>query len=226
MKKSPSSTYWGLDIVGFLVVLQEKLVAASLLSTGHLDIRSEHRRNGDIFRGCPQYRDNFWRDWALFEWGNKSLPGQIWCFIVIDCMKAHPGANEGDPPVEDPSGVDHGGIEVQNGVYAVVEFTDYATDRKSVERSDLFIPVKKRIRARGNKNRRWKRRFWLVDTNKLVKPLTVIPNIGAESGRDFFVVKQRSEWAQMFRDWLDDPPEHDVIGDDEPVPSHIVDNTL
>lgn len=226
MKKSPSSIYWGLDIVGFLVVLQEKLVAASLLSTGHLEIRSEHRRNGDIFRGCPQYRDNFWRDWALFEWGNQSLPGQIWCFIVIDCMKAHPGANEGDPPVEDPSGVDHGGMEVQNGVYAVVEFTDYATDRKSVERSDLFIPVKKRIRERGNKNRRWKRGFWLVDTNKIVKPLTVIPNIGAKSGRDFFVVKQRSEWAQMFRDWLDDPPEHDVIGDDEPVPSHIVDNTL
>ena len=95
-----------------------------------------------------------------------------------------------------------------------------------MERSDIFIPIKKDVEQVANKNRPWRRKFFLADVEAIKQPLAVVPNIGGKSRRDFFVVKQRHEWAHMFKEWLDDPHEHDVIGDDEPVPSHIVDNSL
>lgn len=227
--KAPSSVYWGADIVQFLVELQEKLVNKKLL-TGHLQIRGTHKRNGHIFRGQPQYRGEYWRDWALIDWGDATRPGQIWCFVVIKCIPTRPGkkrkkGKEKAPVIEKPSGIFHGDVEVQNGVYAVVESSEYQTDQKMVDRSDIFIPIVKDVVQVGNKNRPWKRKFYLADVEAIHKPLVVVPDIGCKSKRDYFVVKPRNEWVEMFEGWLDDDPVHDVIGDDEPVPSHIVDNT-
>jgi hypothetical protein len=39
------------------------------------------------------------------------------------------------------------------------------------------------------------------------------------------MVQQRHRWVEMFKAWLDDPHEHDVIGPEEPIPSHVLDNT-
>ena len=180
----------------------------------------------DMLCGHPQYRDSFWRDWATIDWGDETLPGQIWCFVVIDCIPTLPGRTKKDPRIEKPSGIFHGDIEVQNGAYAVLESTTYDKVKRNVERSDIFIPIKKEVEQTANKNRPWKRKFYLADVEAIQSPIAVVPNIGGKSRRDFFVVKQRGEWAEMFKEWLDDPPEHDVIGDDEPVPTHIVDNTL
>lgn len=220
-----SSVHWGANIVEFLVTLQEKLVTKKFLKGDELEIRGEHRRNGYIFRGHPQYRDSFWRDWALIDWGEETLPGQIWCFVVIDCIPTRPGRRKRDSVIEKKSGIFHGDIEVQNGVYAVVESSQYHTDPQKVDRSDIFIPIVKEVAEVKNQNRPWKRKYYLADVEAIHKPIVVVPNIGGKSKRDYFVVKQRSEWVEMFEAWVDDDHAHDVIGEDEPVPSHIVDNT-
>lgn len=221
IKKVPSNTYWGGDVNRFLLELQEKLFTAKYLS-GHLEIRGHHKRNGHVFRGHPQYRGHFWRDWVMIDWGDEALPGQIWCFVVIDCIPTRPGGDQTGPRIEDPSGIHHGDVEVQNGVYAVVESSEYETDNKKVGRSDLFLPIKKDVDQVGSATKPWKRKFFLADVEAFQKPIVVVPNIGGKSRRDYFIVKQRGEWVEMFEDWLDDPPENDVIGDDEPVPSHVM----
>jgi hypothetical protein len=158
----------------------------------------------------------------MIDWGEAALPGQIWCFVVVNCIPTRPGDNHTDPTIEDPSGVHHGDIEVQNGVYAVVESSEYETDNKKVSRSDLFVPIQKEVNQVNSKNRPWKRKFYLADVEAFQKPIVVVPNIGGKSRRDYFVVKQRGEWVEMFKDWIDDPPANDIIGDDEPVPSHVM----
>lgn len=221
MQKAPSSTYWGGDVNRFLLELQEKLTTAKYLA-GHLEIKGQHKRNGHVFRGHPQYRGHFWRDWVMIDWGEESLPGQIWCFVVVNCIPTRPGGNQDGPLVEDPSGLFHGDIELQNGVYAVVESSKYETDKHKVGRSDLFLPIRKDVKQVGSDTRPWKRKFYLADVEAFQKPIVVVPNIGGKSRRDYFIVKQRSEWVEMFKDWLDDPPANDVIGDEEPIPSHVM----
>jgi len=44
--------------------------------------------------------------------------------------------------------------------------------------------------------------------------------MGGQSGCEFLLVKSRSEWVTDFKDWLDESSEHDVIGQEEPEPSH------
>ena len=70
-------------------------------------------------------------------------------------------------------------------------------------------------------NRSWERQFYLADVESVHNPLVVVPDIGGRSGREFFVVKQRAEWVEEFKAWLEDPHADDDIGDDEPEPSHV-----
>jgi len=215
--KNPSSRYWCSDLLKFLVTLQEKLVWRGH-TTGDLEIRGEHHQDGIPFRGHPQYRDHYWRDWALFNWCDQIVPAQIWCFVVIDCIPINDG-------VEEVSGIEHGGKRVKNGAYAVVERCEYEKDKKKLTRSDIFVPMRKIVKEVATKRHPWKRKFYLMDVKDIVQPIAVVPNIGGKSKRDFFVVKQRSEWVEMFEEWLEEPHSHDEIGDEEPVPSHILDYT-
>jgi hypothetical protein len=125
----PLDLPWSKQLVSFLNDLQEKLQVKKL------QIRGEHRREGVIFRGHPNYREKTWKDWAMFDWGNKKLPGQIWCFVVIDS----------DTNVFDRSGkrvrIHHGQVEVKKGTYAVIESANYDSRVEEKKKSDLFIPL-------------------------------------------------------------------------------------
>ena len=203
--KQPSEKIWGRNIVSFLHQLQTKL------GMRRLEIRGEHKRNGQIFRGHPDYRDNHWRDWAMFDWGEMdgTLPGQIWCFVVIDSLLDH-----------HDSGLYHGGIQLANGTYAVVETANIVKQVGEMKRSDIFLPIKKEVAQKATGNRGWRRRFYLADVECIHKPLVVVPDIGGREGIEFFVVQQRAEWVDEFKAWLDDPSRNDIIGEDEPMPSH------
>jgi hypothetical protein len=203
--KIPANKKWDEELLWFLEELQTKL------GTSKLQIRCTHDREGVKFRGSPDFLQKPWRDWAMIDWGgpNSTLPGQIWCFVIIDTMK------------DDDEDVRHGGINVENGHYAVVECADYAQERREKQMSDIFVPIKKEVaqRATADGDQPWRRKFWLADVEAIAKPLVVVPNIGGKQGVEYFIVKQREEWVQEFKAWLDRPVAHDIIGNEEPVPS-------
>lgn len=76
----------------------------------------------------------------------------------------------------------------------------------------------KQVLAEPNARRDWKRKFWLVDVASFQHACVVVPDIGGRGGREFFVVKKRSDWVEEFKNWLEDDPNNDVIGDEEPDP--------
>jgi hypothetical protein len=72
-------------LVTFLFELQQKL---KLKDNEKLKIRGQHKREGILFRAHPNYSEEPWRDWALIDWGGETkLPGQMWCFVVVDSIK-------------------------------------------------------------------------------------------------------------------------------------------
>jgi hypothetical protein len=175
-----------------------------------LNIHTLHKREGLIFRGHPAFRGpKPWRDWALFDWGgqNNTLPGQIWCFVVVkNLTKA--------------SRIRHGGIDVVNGTYAVIESAEFVTPSQETDISDIFVPIKKDVIQTRTERRGWRRKFWLCDVESITKPLVVVPNIGSKTGNEFFIVRQRQEWVDEFKKWLDTTSNNDVIGRGEPIPTH------
>jgi len=194
---------WDVDVVKFLIQLQDKLGGI------RLKIRGEHRRAGIIFRGHPNYRGKPWRDWAMFDWGDQQQPGQIWCFVVVDTVR------HGQEPIV------HGGIHVLNATYAVIECTkEDQTAQERTRNSEIFLPYVKEVKHRQSDKKPWKRKFYLADVESIVRPLVVIPNMGGQSGCEFLLVKSRSEWVADFKEWLDESPNDDVIGQEEPEPSH------
>jgi len=54
------------------------------------------------------------------------------------------------------------------------------------------------------------RKFYLADTEALVGPCIVIPDIGGDPN-EYFQVKPRTEWAQEFLCWLRRPHQDDAM---------------
>jgi hypothetical protein len=174
-----------------------------------LPICTEHKRNGQIFRGHPDYRGNGpWRDWAIFHWGDPDeggygdLPCQIWCFVTVQGL---PDSDSEDTHDDAPR-VEHGGIFVENGTYAVVEAGKWDPNEDEITMSDLFLPFFK-VRRGANK----KRVFYLADVDSIVAPMCVVPDIGCQGGDRYFQVKSRNEWVEEFTSWLEDPHEYDKM---------------
>ena len=115
------------------------------LCVNRLNIRGQHKREGMIFHGHPNFRERPWRDWATFNWGNQELPGHIWCFVIIDKL---PTIFDGARNV---TTIKHGGIDVQRGTYAVIESANFDTRVSEKNKSDLFIPIRKDITDKYDK---------------------------------------------------------------------------
>ena len=136
------------------------------------------------------------KDWVWVNWGaaEGKLPCHIWCFVVLKNM---------------PTGrfaINHGGIKVKNGIYAVVEASALDRAPGEIERSDLMMPFLKEVEicAAGKVK---KRTFYLADTEAFVGPCCAVPDIGGPINR-YFVVKPRNEWADAFLKWVKD--EHNI----------------
>ena len=206
--KFKDNTSWNAALVDFLGELQD-LVSDHLVENT-LPIFTCHRRDGQIFRGHPNFRGKGpWKDWVWVDWGGGwgSLPCHIWCFVDMgDLMDLPTGQNS----------LAYGGIKLGNEVYAVVESSSLDPDKKELGRSDLMMPIYKDVEVDDNGTID-KRTFYLADTAAFERPCCVIPDIGGPTNR-YFVVKPRNEWLDPFIKWLNDPhiDDHmDPFSDDE-----------
>ena len=204
--KFAAKTTWNNEVIDFLLSLQEKIAEPPYM----MDIRTWHKRGDQVFRGHPNYRGKGpWKDWVWVNWGaaEGKLPCHIWCFVVLKNM---------------PTGrfaINHGGIKVKDGVYAVVEASALDRAPGEIERSDLMMPFLKEVEI-GADGKVKSRTFYLADTEAFVGPCCAVPDIGGPTNR-YFVVKPRNEWADAFLKWVKD--EHnidkmDVFPEDLPTP--------
>ncbi len=183
------------ELIEFVVSLSEKL---GNLCPKNLVIRTLHKRNGVLFHANAKLQGSLWRDWAIVDWGDDGeLPNRIWGFLDLSVL----------PP---NSGLSHGGIDnIQPGIYAIVESAAYIEDEKEINRSNIFVPVRKEVDVmeHGNVVRA---KLYLADVEAIVAPVSVIPDIGGLP-HDYFVVKNASQWRDNFIDWLESDPVHDVM---------------
>ena len=201
--KEKDSVIWDVSVTHCLFDLQ------TLLSDWIpvLPIYTEHKRNGQIFRSHPNFRqEGPWRDWVLVDWGEGygTLPCEIWCFVVLDGL---PDEDDQDPPLN------FGGIDLKNGTYALVEASTWSTNERDIGYSDIFVPFKKDVAALDKDGVVTGRRLFLADVEAFVSPLCVIPDIGSQPRCKYFQVRPRSAWVKEFIAWLEDPHCNDDMTD-------------
>ena len=133
----------------------------------------------------------------MFDWGTGygSLPGQIWCFVVVDWVRPGQGT------------VEFGGIRLENGTYAVVESTVRCEDQAQITASDLFVPYQKDVASLNDHGEVTKRKFYLADVQAITDPICVVPDWGAIPKCKYFHVLSRPQWVEEFVSWLRDPHE-------------------
>lgn len=113
-----------------------------------------------------------------------------------------------------------GGVQLENGSYAVVERGYFVEALTESCPSSIFSPFRKQVARTPQGSLGWKRKFFLARLKTLTRPLAVVPNFGGHDGIEYFLVKNRTSWAEDFQQWLEAPIYEDVIGNEEPTPSH------
>ena len=177
-----------MDLINFVAKLQEKVSKC----IHQVPMRTEHYRNGQIFRASSQHRGHVWRDWVHVDWGEEGfLPNKIWGFVDLrelaqDCA------------------LTHGGIDLQPGIFAIVESSVVSTEENELAKSELFVPITKEVGGLTLNNVSHLK-FCLADVEAFVKPLAVIPDLCGQAN-DYFVPRERASWAEMFTAWLESPP--------------------
>jgi hypothetical protein len=195
--KRADETVWMSEVVVFLNELQNKVI--DHIPDVYLPVLTAHKRGDNMFRAHPNYRgEGPWKDWALVDWGpgEGTLPCHIWCFVSLSQM-----------PIGKQK-IQHGGITLKDGVYAVVEVAQYDTNTQEQTQSDLFTPLFLDTNGIDSDGDVVGRRFYLADTSAIVGPCCVIPDIGGQSNA-YFQVKNRSEWSKEFISWLKQPHKAD-----------------
>lgn len=190
---------WSTMLVEYLYFVQEEMKDYF----PELEIRTEHKRNGQIFRGHPHFRgQGAWNDWVMIDWGDGvPLPCEIWCFLDL---------------TELPEGVEVqiGEVIVEKGVYAVVESSNFLHVAEDATSSDMFNPIRKEV-ERNPDGSYEKRKFYLADVEAFVMPVAVIPDVGSEDKFRYFALSPRSEWCKTFKSWLDEAHHLDVMDAEE-----------
>jgi len=187
--------------VDFVAGLQNKVRRVGI---GNIELRTEHKRNGQIFRGHMKYRETVWRDWVEVDWDDDgNLPNKIWGFVDLNMLP-------------EMSGINYGGLaSLEPGVYAIVESSAYSTQETEIQRSEIFVPIIKETGVVAN-GVVTGLKFYLADVEAFVAPLTVIADVGGRPN-EYFVVKNRTQWKEDFVDWLESPDKdvHFTMSDDE-----------
>jgi len=202
--KFSGETTWIPDVIQFLFDLQVLIQAHA--PNVSLPIYTRHTRDQQIFRGHPNYRGKGpWNDWAWVDWGSDGkFPCQIWCFVVLEGMPT--GRNA----------INYGGCNVKDGTYAVVETGKLESSKLESNRSEILQPFAKEV-GLDKAGKVTKRNFFLADTDAILGPCAVVPDIGGPPNR-YFVVQPRAKWVDMFIDWLKLPHNQDemtALGEEE-----------
>ena len=174
------------ELLQYLGDLQEHLSIS-------LEIRTEHCRNGQMFRGNPKYRGAAWNDWASFDWGRQhgASPGHVMCFVDLTELY------EEDAHTFQQS-------KVCSGVFAVIEWAE-AEEESDEWTSNLFIPINKRGKEEEESGKITERMFYLADVEAIVDPLVVVPDVNEAKPNRFFKLCPRKEWGDDFILWLEAP---------------------
>ena len=194
---------WVQQVVDWLFVLQQKVV--DFIPGQFLPVLTEHTRGDMTFYGHPNYRSSGpWKDWVEIQWGAGwgILPSHIWCFIHLQNM-----------PIGNQK-IKYGGITLTDGVFAVVEVGNYSEDDEAATASDLFTPLELDVEGLDADGAVVGRKFYLANTDAIVGPCCVVPDIGGANNA-YFQVKARREWSKLFVQWLRDPHEREQYSDDE-----------
>ena len=195
------------EVLRFVCELQDKLEVESL------DCFTEHTRDGDTFRGHPNYRGKGpWRDWVWIDFGGD---GMICChiffFVVI---KEVPPRKKGGAPLT------HGDTVLKPGVYAVVESTKKVSELPDVFRvSELICPLEKEVDLDSVTGLVRKRKLFLADTEAIEEGACVVPNIGGPPNQ-YFCIESRKKWTAFGKEWVrsnSDSSMSDVSSDEEEV---------
>ena len=150
-----------------------------------LQIYTEHKRQGQIFRGSPYFMGKQWMDWVMADFGDDGIfPCQIWGFVDLRHL-----------PVEDD--------EQEPAICAIVESLNEVKTPSEANLSRLFVPYTKQIKE--NNDGTWERSFWICDVESFLEPTTVIPDIGNIDDTAYLRLKPRHEWADDFGEWLHRP---------------------
>ena len=200
--KFVEKTQMNTELLEFLLGLQDLL--SDYLPTKSLDIFTRHKRGDNIFHGHPNYRGQGpWRDWAVVQWeGYGELPCHICCFVVLDSVPAS------------RNGFEYGGVRLKNATYAVVESVELEEDEEELGKSDLFVPLIKEVAGVDDLGNVLGRKFYLAETEAIVRPCAVIPDIGGDRNR-YFLVKGREEWHKEFIAWVERPHHDDDMNEEE-----------
>ena len=174
----------GPELVAFLAEVKDELGE----DIKALQLFTEHKREGQIFRGSPYYLGKPWRDWVMVNWGGPRgreliLPAQIWMFV-------------------DLSGIPEG-LSYEPGTYAVIESAEEDKDETEQGLSEMFVPYTKETDGEDDDGD-VKRKFYLVDVESFVEPTTVIPDVGNENSAAYLRLRPKSEWIEQFVTWLRD----------------------
>ena len=136
-----------------------------------------------------------WKDWALVDWGGGHgvLPSHIWCFVDLKGLPL--GC----------STLEYGGIQLQDGVHAIVEVATYDEEPdedaqdEDVVPSDLFVSLTLEVDAIDDDDDGdvTARQFFLAPVTAIVGPCIVILDVGGATN-GYFQVKPRREWKDEF----------------------------
>ena len=196
--KNNNTAGWESSITDYLFGLQE--VMQFSVGLERLDIRTEHKRKGQIFRAHPDFKKRGqWNDWATFDWGTHGrLPAEIWCFVDFSGLP-------------DNFSGKYAHSCFQKGVYAVVESAHFDCNPGGSPntKSELFVPLIKEVESIDQDGNIHQRRFYLADVEAIVAPLCVVPDIGEHKFR-YLQLKPRKQWAGQFADWLMRPYKDDM----------------
>ena len=195
--QDPAGLFVETDFVNFVVKLQDKLGDRHIV-----EVRSQHKRNGEIFRSHTQFHGGVWRDWVMVDWDDEDVPAKVWGFVDLSKMS-------------EESGVNYGGVaKLEPAVYAIVEYAEDKEEEEGGNLHNLFTPLVKKVsRIRGGAVTRLS--FWLVDVEAFLHPITVVPDIGGKPN-EYIMVKTREDWKDDFEEWLLNSDVPDVtVSDDE-----------
>ena len=198
--KHSDKTLLSRDLIDFLFELQDKV--GDYIPEDSLPIFTRHKRGAQIFHGHPNYRGKGpWKDWVVVDWGaHGDSPCHISCFVVLQGLP-----DRGEV-------INHGGINVKDGVYAVVESAQLENDENELKRSDLFVPIRKSVTGFDGDGKVTSRIFYLANTEAFLWPCACIPDVGGPTNR-YFMVKPRTDWPKEFIKFLESPHEVDDFDD-------------
>ena len=97
--------------------------------------------------------------------------------------------------------VHYGGIQLEEGVYAVVESTKEVPFDDGLQKRDILFPLEKEVKCLNKQQVCRKKVFYLADTDAIVDPACVVPNIGGPSNQ-YFCLHSRTGQAGHFLRWL------------------------